>query len=198
MSLPSTLQTVKRHSVPLAVFVIVAGVVLVMPPIVLGEVTTRTYALTAAVLILAVSSALPYAVVVALGTLPLLYAGLASFAAPQPASASPHVFSAAAALRHAVAGISYVLGAAAVGAIGFGVQIGMESDSTVMPAAFLPPFLYFGGILVAGVFVPLQMWRYNTPLDELTRGTVLGTVTLGVLLALSPAVAFWVFRGFSG
>lgn len=195
---PSPLQSVKRHSAPLAVLVVVAGVVLVVPPIVLGEVSTRIYALTAAVLILAVGSALPYAVVVALGTLPLLYAGVASFGAPQPASAGPHAFSAVAALRHAVAGISYVLGAAAVGAIGFGVQIGMESDSTVMPAVFQPSFLYLGGMLVAGVFVLLQLWRYETPLGELTRRTVLGTVTLGVLVALSPVVAFWVFRGVSG
>lgn len=194
----STRQSVKRHSVPLAMFGIVTGVVLVIPPIVLGEVTTSTYALTAAVLILAVSSALPYAVAVSLGTLSLLYAGVASFAAPQPASAVPHAFSAVTALRHTVAGISYVLGAAAVGAIGVGVQIGMDNDSAVMPAAFQPSFLYLGGILVAGIFVPLQLWRYDTPLSELSRRTVLGTVTLGVLLALSPAVAFWVFRGISG
>jgi hypothetical protein len=176
-------------------FVIVAVATLVMPPVVLGEVTTRTYALTAAVLILAVGSALPYAVLVALGTLPLLYAGVASFAAPQPAAETPHTFSTATAIRHTVAGISYVLGAAAVGAIGIGVQMGMRSDLTAIPTVFQPSFLYLGGVLVAVAFVSLQLWRYDTSLGVLGRRTVLGTVALGILLALSPAVAFWVFNG---
>lgn len=85
MSSPSTIERFKHHSVPLVVFAIVAVVVLVMPPIALGEVTMRTYALTAAVLIFAFGAVFPYAVVVALGTLPLLYIGIASFAAPQTA-----------------------------------------------------------------------------------------------------------------
>lgn len=195
MSLPSTIQPFKRHSVPLVVFVMVAVAVLIMPPVVLGEVTTRTYALTAAVLILAVGSVFPYAVLVALGTLPLLYAGVASFSAPRPSATDPHSFSAIAALRHAVTGFSYVLGATTVGAIGIGVQMGMGGDSATIPAAFQPFFLYLGGVLVAGAFVSLQLWRYDTSLDGLSRRTVLGTVTLGGLLALSPAVAFWVFNG---
>lgn len=195
---PSARESLRRHSVPLVVFGMVAGAVLVVPPMVLGELTARTYAITAAVLVLAIGSAFPYAVAVGLGTLPLLYLGVASFAAPQPASADPHAFSAGAALRHAVAGVSYVLGAAAVGAIGFGVQIGMGSDSTVVPAALQPSFLSLGGVLVAGAFVALQLWRYGTPLGELARRTVLGTVTLGLLMALSPAVAVWVFEGVPG
>jgi hypothetical protein len=195
MSMPSPIQLFKRHSVPLVVFVMVAVSILLVPPVVLGEVTARTYALTAAVVILAVSSAAPYAVLVGLGTLPLLYAGVASFAAPQRAAKDLHPFSAVAATRHTVAGISYVLGAAAVGAIGIGVQIGMRSDSTAIPAVFQPSFLYLGGMLVAGAFVSLQLWRYDTSLSGLARRTVLGTVTLGILLALSPAVAFWVFNG---
>jgi hypothetical protein len=56
-------------------------------------------------------------------------------------------------------------------------------------------FLYLGGVLVAGAFVSLQLWRYDTRLGMLARRTVLGTVALGGLLALSPAVAFWVFTG---
>lgn len=192
MSSPSVSQPLRNRSVPLAVFGMVAVVVIVVPPVVLGELTAKTYALTAAVLILAVSSALPYAVLVALGTLPLPYAGVASFAAPQPASDGPHPFSPLAAVRHAVAGVSYVLGAAVVGAIGFGAQIGMGRDAAAVPA----PFLYLGGVLVGGVFVSLQLWRYDTPLDETAPATTLGTVTLGILLALSPAVAYWVFSGF--
>jgi hypothetical protein len=158
-------------------------------------VTARTYALTAAVLILAVSSAFPYAVLVAVGTLPLLYAGIGSFAAPQSMADGHHSFSAVAAVRHVVAGIAYVLGAAAVGAIGLGVELGVGRDLTAIPAALRPSFLYLGGVFVAGAFVCLQLWRYDTPLRGLARRTVLGTVALGVLIALAPAVAFWVFNG---
>lgn len=195
MSMPFPARSFRRYSVPLVVFAMVVVSALVVPPVVLGEVTARTYALTAAVFILAVSSTAPYAVLVGLGTLPLLYAGVASFAAPQPAAEEPHLFSAATAIRHVAAGISYVLGAAAVGAMGIGVQMGIRSDSTAIPAVFQPSFLYLGGVLVAGTFVSLQLWRYDTSLGGLARRTVLGTVALGVLLALSPAVAFWVFNG---
>ena len=195
MSTPLLVQSFKRYSVPLVVFIMVAVSALVVPPVVLGEVTAKTYALTAAVLILAVGSAAPYAVLVALGTLPLLYAGVTSFAAPQPAAKGFHPFSAVTAVRHTVAGISYVLGAAVVGAIGIGVQMDMRSDSTAIPAVFQPSFLFLGGVLVAGAFVSLQLWRYDTSSGELSRRTVLGTIALGVLLALSPAVAFWVFNG---
>lgn len=194
MSSPSTIERFRPHSVPLVVFAIVAVVVLVAPPVALGEVTPRTYALTAAVLVFAVGAVFPYAVVVALGTLPLLYVGIASFAAPQPVGDVPHPFSASATLRHVAAGILYVLGAAAVGAIGIGVQMATGSDSTAIPAALQPSFLTLGGVIVAGAFVCLQLWRYDTPLDSLARRTVLGTVGLGVLLALSPVVAFWVFN----
>ncbi len=195
MSSPSTLQPFKRHSVPLAVLVIVAVAALVLPPIVLGEITTRTYALTAAVLILTVGSVFPYAVLVSLGTLPLLYAGVASFAAPQLGADGPHSFSTTTAIRHTIAGLTYVLGAAAVGAIGIGAQIGMGSESITIPAAFQPLFLYLGGIIVAAAFICFQLLRYDTPIGRLDRRTVLGTVVLGILLALSPAVAFWVFNG---
>lgn len=195
MSSPSVVRSVKRGSVPLAVFLVVALAVFVAPPVVLGEATTRTYALTAAILILALSSAFPYGVLVALGTLPLCHAGAASFAAPRPAADEPHPFSAGAALRHAVAGLAYVLASAAVGAIGMGVQIGLPSDLAGAPGAFRPSFLHLGGVLVAGTFVSLQLWRYETPPGALAPRTILGTVALGVPIALSPAVAFWVFNG---
>lgn len=189
------MKWLKRHGVPLAVFVIVAVAVLVVPPIVLSEVTARTYALTAAVLILAVSAVFPYAVIVALGTLPLLYVGIASFAAPETEADAAHSLSAVSALRHIAAGVSYVLGAAMVGTIGLGVQIAVGSDSAAIPTAVQPSFIYLGGGIVAGIFVCLQLWRYDTPLGALTWRTILGTVALGVLLALSPVVAFWVFNG---
>lgn len=195
MPSPSVIEQVKHHSVPLVVFVMVALAALVVPPIVLGEATPRTYALTAAVLIFAVSAVFPYAMLVALGTLPFLYAGIASFAAPQTAADVTHPFSAVTALRHVAAGIFYVLAAAAVGAIWIGAQIAVGSSSTAIPMAFRSSILYFGGAIVAGAFVCLQLWRYDTPLGGLARRTILGTVALGVLLALSPVVAFWVFNG---
>jgi len=195
MSAPSTPVLLRRHAVPLAVFVIVMGAVLVVPPVVLGELTARTYALTAAIVILAVGAGLPYAVVVVLGTLPLLYTGTASFAAPQTAADGPHSFSAVAALRHGAAGLAYVLGAAVVGSVGMGAQIAVGSDATAVPAVLQPSFLYLGGGSVAGAFVCLQLWRYDTPVGGLALRTVLGTVILGMLLAVSPAVAYWVFGG---
>lgn len=192
---PSPSRSLRRHSVPLAVFLAVTVTVLVVPPIVLGEATTRTYGLTAAILILALGSAFPYAGLVALGTLPLHHAGVASFAAPRPAADEFHPFAAATALRHVVAGLAYVSGSAVVGAVGFGAQIGLTSDLTAVPAVFRPSFLHLGGALVGGMFVVLQLWRYETPPGELAARTVLGTVALGTLVALSPAVAFWVFNG---
>ena len=191
----STLGRVKYHSVPLVVFVMVALAVPFVPPIVLGEVTPRTYTLTAAVLILAVSTVFPYAILVGLGTLPLLYVGIASFAAPRTETDVSHPFSTATALRHVTAGISYVLAAAAVGAIWIGIRIAVGSNSTVIPAALRSSFLHFGGVIVGRAFVSLQLWRYDTSVGTLDRRTILGTVGLGVLLALSPVVAFWVFKG---
>lgn len=195
MSSHTVIEQVKRHSVPLVVFVVVALAALAVPPIVLGEATPRTYALTAAVLILAVSAVFPYAMLVALGTLPLLYAGIASFAAPRTAADVTHPFSTATVIRHVAAGIFYVLAAAAVGAIWIGAQFAVGSNATAIPAALRSSFLYLGGVLVAGPFVCLQLWRYDTPLGALARGTVLATAALGILLALSPVVAFWVFNG---
>lgn len=192
---PPTVERFKPHAVPLVVFALVVVAALVVPPLVLGEVTARTYGLTAAVLIIAVGAAFPYAVLVVLGTLPFLYAGIASFAAPEPTADVAHPFSAGTALRHGVAGVAYVLGAAAVGAIGIGVNIAVGSDSTTLPVALQPVFLYLGGVIVAVAFVNLQLWRYDTPLDALTWRTVLGTIALGVLLAFSPVVAFWRFNG---
>lgn len=201
MSAPSTLERFRPHGVPLVVSAIVAVAVLIVPPLVLGEMTGRTYALTAAVIILAVGAVLPYAVLVAVGTLPLLYTGIASYAAPRASQEDAHQFSAGTALRHVVGGVAYVLGAAVVGAIGIGVQFAVRSDAstdltgpaTNVPA--VPSFLFLGGIIVAIAFVGLQLWRYDTPTGRLDGGRILGTAALGGLLALSPVVAFWVFGG---
>lgn len=195
MSSPPTTNPLKRYSVPLVILLIAVIAALLVPPLILGKMTARTYALTAAVIILAVGSVFPYAILVALGTLPLLYAGIASFAAPETEADVAHSFSAVAAFRHVVTGGSYVLGAAVVGAIGIGAQIGVGGDYSALPPALQQLFLYIGGVIVAVCFVSFQLWRYDTPLGTLPRPTIVGTIALGVLLALSPAVAFWVFSG---
>ncbi|MFP4625194.1 MAG: hypothetical protein ACLFNI_01220 [Natronomonas sp.] len=200
MSSPSIIQRFKPHSVPLVLFAIVAIAALIVPPLVLGEATSRTYALTAAVFILAIGSVFPYALLVAVGTLPLLYTGYASYAAPQTSATlqtspkTPYSFSPTSALRHVVAGVVYALEAAAVGAVGMGAQIAVGSGPTAVPAIFQPSFLFLGGTTVGVAFFGLQLWRYDTPLRTLDRQTILGTAVLGGLVALSPVVAFWIFN----
>lgn len=190
---PSTRTVLKRHSVPAVVGLLVVGAVLVVPPVVLGAVTWRTYALTAAILTLALGAAAPYALLVGVGTLPLVAVGAASFTAP-PATADPQSFSVAAAGRHVIAGIAYVLAAAAVGGIWIAARLAVGSGSTMVSAVVRSLGLHAGGVLVGGAFVILQLWRSDTPLRRGKRRTILGTVVLGGLLALAPAVALWVFE----
>lgn len=188
---PSASERLRRHAVPLAVLAVVAATVIAVPPVVLGSLTTRTYALTAAVLLLAVGAALPYAVLVGVGTLPLRYAGVASYAAPRPPSGGS--IRPAAAVGHVVAGVSYALGAAAVGAVGLGAQLSVPAGRVPGTPVRAPLFPLLGGLVVAGVFVGGQLRRYDGFRDALERRTVLGTVALGVPLALSPVVAHWTF-----
>ena len=98
-----------------------------------------------------------------------------------------------AAIRHVVAGVAYVLTAAVVGAIGFGAQMGAPDQFAGIPAETYPSLLMLGGVLIAVAFVSLQLWRDETALRMQNRGTILGTTLLGVLIAMSPNVAFWVF-----
>ncbi|MFW5974501.1 MAG: hypothetical protein ACOCPZ_03895 [Natrialbaceae archaeon] len=181
-----------RYAAPLVVALIAVVAVLAVPPLVLGELTGRTYTLTAAVLVLALGSVLPYALLVGVGTLPLLAADVVSFAAPPTDADRAHQLSAESALRHVVAGGGYVLAATVVGAIGIGAQFGV-GGSTSTPALLQQVAFYGGGLLVAAAFVPLHLWRYAA--RGLDRRTVLATGGLGVLLALAPVVAFWVFDG---
>ncbi|WP_336338542.1 hypothetical protein [Haloarcula brevis] len=197
MSLRRLAGRFRPYSVPICLFALVVVTVSVVPPLVLGEATGRTYALTVAVLVVAVSSVLPYAAAVAVLTVPFPYAGLGSYAAP----AAGEPFSPTAALRHAVAGVSYVVAATAVGAVGIGVDFAVSSGLTPFPAVRfpavgVPPYLALGGAAVAGVYVAVQLWRYDTPLGELGLDTVLGTVVLGALLAASPVVALWLFGAY--
>lgn len=193
MSPPAWAERFRPHSVPVCVFAIVVMAALLVPPLVLGEMTGRTYALAAAVILLAIASAFPYAILVGIVTLPLPYAGLGSYTSPRVVPAADESLSLEGALRHVVAGIAYVLAAATVGGLGIGIDFAVSSSASWGPEALQPPFLVLGGIVVGGIFVGLQLWRYDGSVHPLTRRTILGTAVLGALLALSPVVALWLF-----
>lgn len=194
MSSFSNFDWLRPYSVPVIISSILVIGAIIVPPLVLGEVTTETYVITAAVIILAVSATLPYALLVGIGTLPFLYTGFASYAAPQPSADTAHPFSPAAALRHVVVGVGYVLVAAVVGAIGFGSQMGIPAREAPRALGGQPAFLVLGGLIIAATFVTLQLWRYDTALRTLDRKILLGTVVLGLPVAVSPIVAFWIFN----
>ena len=186
---PSTLERFRPHSVPVCVFAVVAAAAVLVPPLVL-DLSARTYTIAAAVLILGVTSAAPYAVAVSVVTLPLLYVGAGSYASPaavldaeRPAPVD--------ALRHVAAGIVYVLAAGAVGAIGVGASFAADSGSSTLQ----PVLMVAGSALVAATFVGLQLWRHNGPAGDLETGTVLGTVVLGLFLLPAGPVALLLFGG---
>lgn len=187
----------RRHAVPVVVFAIVAVAALVVPPLALGELSGKTYAIAAAVVILAIGHAIPYAALVAIGTLPLLYTGIASYAAPQPSPGDAYSFSTAAALRHVAAGFLYTLAAAAVGGIGYGATFALSNVPSWM-AAWLAQLFIAGGLLVPVTYVALQLWRHKDTAGPLNKQTIIGTTALGALLALSPRVALWMFEGGMG
>lgn len=191
MSAQSLTDRVRPHSVPLSMLAVVAAAALVVPPLVLDGPGARTYALTAAVLVLAVGSAFPYAVAVAVGTLPLFYLGAGSYASPRATPEEPGTVSLVAALRHVGAGVVYVLAAAMVGAIGVGLDVASSPGSST-PSPQVPFFLVGGGV-VGALFVGLQLWRHDAPLAALDRRTVLGTIALGALLVPAGRVALWLF-----
>lgn len=180
---------VRRHIVPIGVVALVVSVMLVVPPLVLGEATGRTYAIAAAVSILAVGGAAPYALFVGVFTLPLVYFGYASYAAPHRTASTAHSFTALTAIRHVCGGVVYALCAAVVGAIGFGSQIGSPATRGVGAVAGQPAFLLGGGLAVAGTFVALQLWRYATSHAALDVKRVLATAFLGVCLVFAPIIA---------
>jgi hypothetical protein len=126
MSSPSIIGRFSRYSVPVATFLVVLVTVLVVPPLVMGGVTAQTYAIAGAVIILAVRAAFPYAVLIAVGTLPFLATDVGSFAAPEIDAGGAHSLSGGTAFRHVAAGVSYALGAAVVGAVGIGAQIAIS------------------------------------------------------------------------
>jgi len=204
MSLSSFVGRFRPYSVPLCLCAVVAAAVLFVPPLVLGDATGRTYALTTAVLIVAISSVLPYAVAVGVLTVPFLYTGIGSYAAPEVLPTDAEQLSLTGALRHVIAGISYVIAATAVGAVGIGIDFAASSGSDPFPAVGFPPFpaigfppfLLLGGVVIACVYVAVQLWRYERPVRGLAWKTILGTVVLGAFLAASPMVALWIFGSY--
>lgn len=183
----------KQYAGPLAVFLVLAVAFLVAPLLPLEE-RSVGYLMTALAVVVGFGAALPYAALVAVGTLPLLSAGVASFAAPDPQARVAHSFSDDTAIRHFTAGLYYGIGASILSFIGFGVDIVRKDMSRAALEAVHPLFMpLYGSVIVAVIFVWFQLWRYDAPLDAIPRRTVVGTTVLGVLLALSPAAAFWVF-----
>lgn len=187
----SAIERFRRHSVPV-LFAIVAVVAFGAPPLSAGTVMRLTSEFTTVVFVLSVWAGFPYALLVAVGTLPLLFRGMASFTAPRTTGEEAHVYSRDAALRHVIAGVSYALGATVVGAHGIGVQMTLGRKMTVLPPSKQPSFLVVGGVIVGVAFVGLQLWRYDAAPGTLSRRNILGTVGLGVLLALAPKVAYLV------
>jgi hypothetical protein len=188
---PFTVDRIRPHAVPVCLFALVVATAVLVPPLVLDP-SARTYAIAVAVLLLAVISTVPYAVAVSLLTLPLQYAGIASYASPRtvPDGGRPSTTDA---LRHVAAGVANVLAAGAVGGIGVGLDVASSPGASTPPTRI--PFTYVAGAVVGVVFVARQLWRYDGSLGELDARTVPGTVGLGLLLVPAGRVAVWVFGG---
>ena len=173
-------------SVPAAVFALVIGFVAVVPPLASGPLPVGeayTYALV--FLILAAAYGAPYAIVVAVATLPVLRFGMAGYASPEllDADASTTLLAAV----HIAVGFLYALAAAFVGSLALGAQIAGSPET-----AFTFPFgTLGGGVLVGGAYVILQLWRSA----HRDLRTVAVTVSLGALLAAAPVVARRLFGG---
>ena len=186
---PSTVERFRPHSVPVCILPVVMAAAVAVPPLVL-DLTPRTYAITAAVLILAVTSTAPYADAVAALTFPFQYLGLASYASPRtvPEDGRPSLVDS---LRHAAAGFAYVLATGAVGGIGVGVDVASSASASTQPTGV--PFTYLAGGVVGLAFVGLQLWRHDDPVGDLQTRTVPGTIALGLLLVPAGRVALWLF-----
>jgi hypothetical protein len=188
---PFILERVRPSSVPIGMIGVVAAAAVLVPPLVL-EPSTRTYAIAAAFLLLAGSATVPYAVAVAVATLPLQYLGVATYTAPRTVP-DDESLSVTNAVRHVAAGFAYVLAAGAVGGIGVGLDVASSPGASTPPTQV--PFTPIAGVVVGLVFVGLQLWRYDAPLGALDAGTVLGTVGLGLLMVPAGRIAVWIFGG---
>lgn len=193
MPAQSLQERTRPYAVPLSIVVLVILAVVALPPILLGELTGKTYALTAVVVILAVSSSIPYALAVGLVTLPLFYLGVATYSSPTVLPDGEGSPSPGAVARHVLAGFAYTLAAAVVGGIGIGADFATANDSAV-PVELLPSFMYIAGGIVAACFVALQLWRHDAIAGEVDAPTIVGTAALGVPLVVAGRVALWVFE----
>lgn len=191
---PRPLERLAPYSVPMLVFAIAIAVGLVVPPLVTGSMSLeRTYLLTVAILILAVTHSLPYAVVVAVVTAPLVRTGVAGYAPPAASDAEGSRVRAA--VRHVVVGVGYVLASAFVGAVFIGARL--AGAPTGIDLA-MPSGALVGGAVVGVAFVALQLRRYRAVGATLDRRTTATTAALGALLALAPVVAHWLFGRTAG
>ena len=190
---PSTVDRFRPYSVPISIFALVALAVVVVPPVLLGDPSGRTYALTAAWIILAVWAALPYALTVGLVTLPLVYAGIATYAAPSLLPGARDSASPSAVIRHSLAGVAYILAAGVVGAVGLGAGFTTANEPAV-PTGVLPSFTLLAGGVVGACFVGLQLWRHGATARGSDTRTTIGTIVLGLGLVPAGRVAVWLFQ----
>jgi hypothetical protein len=184
------------HSVPALVSGLAATLLFVVPPVVSGPLTVgKAYLLAVAILILAVVNGAPYAVLVAVATLPMILTGSAGYASPEAVVAPTSgagTTTAEVAIRHVAVGIGYGLASACVGS----VLVGAELAGLPLPSGVgVPTGALVGGLLIGGAFVRLQLWRYRWLGATLDWRTTVTTAGLGGLLVLSPAVTYWRFGG---
>jgi len=180
-----------RYATPALVVGLTTSVLLLVPPLAAGSLPLgEAYAITAALVILAVGYGAPYAAVVAVGTLPLLRMRNVGYASP--AVATGDTSSTMAAVRHTVAGFGYGLASACVGSI----LVGAEVAGLPLPGTSpIPSGTIVGGFLVGGAFVASQLWQYRALGVVYDWKTTASTAMLGALLFLSPAVTYWRFGG---
>jgi len=188
-----SLHPVKRlapHSVPLLVYGVLGAVLIAVPPLAVGALSPgEAYVIAAALAILGAVTGAPYAALVAVGTLPLVWAGRGGYASPEAVvdgTATGWI-----AVRHVVGG-GYALASASVGS----ALVGAELAGLPLPAGVaVPSGVIVGGLLTGASFAALQSWRYRPLGVPLDPKTTVETVALGALLALAPAVAYWRFGG---
>lgn len=186
-------ERVRPHSVPVCIVALVAVAVVVLPPFLLGELTGKTYALTAAWVFLSLWASMPFALAVGIVTLPFVYTGTATYAAPTLLPEAGGSASATAVVRHFAAGFAYALAAGVVGAIGLGADFATANEPAV-PTGSLPSFTLLGGSVVAACYVALQLWRHDATPRGVDRRAVAGTVALGAALAPAGRAAVWTFQ----
>ena len=142
MALRRLADRLAPFSVPVLVFGFVATVLLVVSPLVAGSMGPgRAYLIAAALLVLAIGYAGPYAAVVAVATLPLLWAGSPGYASPESVTAADGPTTVQA-IQHVVGG-GYALASAGLG----GVLVGAELAGLPLPSGVVVPT----GAIVGGL-----------------------------------------------